>query len=158
LFLVALSVGSIWWTYEVLRNPVGVAFAGVASVLWLGVVGFVSIPNIRKRRFSVLGVEAGSLFWSVSEWDGGSRKEVRKALPISTLNTLKVVVRRLESGEEAGGLDYQFADVFVTDSAGNRHELPKSLFPGVYAKKIFEGIREVAPQFKFEEKILGPKD
>jgi hypothetical protein len=156
LFLMTLSAVSIWCAYSVLGNPTGVAFAVMASVVWLGVVGFVVVPNIRKRRVSILGVEAGSLFWSVSEWEGRSRKEVRKALPISTLKTLKVVVRRVESGEDAGALGH--ADVFVTDCAGKRHELPRSLHPGVYAKKIFEGIREVAPQFKFEEKILGPKD
>jgi len=147
LFLLGLC-GVLVWCHMALGKP-----PLVVVVLGCGVWLFgcwILIDAMIHPKSARLAIAGDQLVWIIRALEGGQKEVIRAGLPLNSIRMLEIVLPRMSG--EPNARNYSIADLFVTDSTGNRHQLPTELYPGVYQKQIAETLKEVCPGIEVRER------
>jgi hypothetical protein len=153
-FFTAVSGAFLWWTWWIQHDWMNTVVCALFSSICLAFCISELIKDTCRQRRSILGIRGDCLYWSVSECSADSqkqRKEIGKSIPLTAIKTLKVIIGK--NGE--GAADFSNAQVSITDISGKNHPLPESLMPGIYYKKILDGLRERIPAIALQEKFTS---
>jgi hypothetical protein len=153
LLLTALSGFSIWWAIKS-NDVIMLILVSAASMVWLFLVCVVA-KSFYRGQSAILGIDDGILIWEVTTKHGD--KADRESILATSIQMLELVFPR-DRWKGKNYRNYRFADAFLVDVAGKRHQIPDALMPGVYYKNILKALREVKPGVVLNERFDDSSD
>lgn len=123
-------------------------FIWFICLAWL-LFAYFPIANLAHPKSFALFIQEGNLLWRVRAKEGEPCEEEK--IPLHTIAHLELVMPRVTAVSRPR--HRSLAQVFLVTKHGQRHEIPLSLFPGVFWNRIVSALRANIPALHVIERV-----